>query len=941
MKLKNVVPLTAAFCVLAIALDGLAQVGLPASSLSLTFNWNGPILEARWPAQLLRADGTGAFPSYELQSSPDLRNWSAVGASIQGSSLGGGSLSAQISPQTSQGFYRLLARFSSAPRAAKLATGGAEVFGYASAFTEELAALGQITPKQFAARFPAPTNYLAGLSWDPTTADFWLQFNADPIQYNQDLIPGLDDLRQFDFRLDANELAAFKKNGFVVSERLGAPSCGEIFSRIWTDDLPVFIATDPILHAWHRSYDMMLSELEETYLFENVRLMLDGMASKVTEAAAQAGNGPLKDSVQDADYLVTVARSLLAGSRQASALGQEDRVTTTLSAAARFQLNDCFDLFGQPRAVDFSQLKPRGHYTESVRLSNYFQCVMWLGRTDLRVAGGPYQDARCALAHLAPPRELGTSIVLNQLLNASGQFNRWQQFDHLIQTFVGWTDSMTFAQLGEILRAAGIASVADVPDSATLERLQTKLVSGVIGAKNIRSDWFNSPLGSDQIQLPKSFTVFGQKFILDSWALSQTVFDSIVWDTDGIPSYDDKVPRRVPSALDVAFSVFGNNQTTPKLVARIEDHSTNRHRYRDGFNYQHNLAAARAVVDQHPASAWDQNLYMGWLATLRELSVPVTDPIYPDALRTRAWAMKDLNTQLASWTQMRHDTVLYAEQSYTGGGGICSYPAGFVEPRPAFWRRLGQMAETAIKLIQTTDYHGTFNMELPRGSGITVETDLKALQARQIACFQRFVDTAANLLDMSERELRQEPFTKAESAFLQDTMVAQLTHAYEGTWWEVYEGWYPKLFYRPLAQELPAGLARQPTARAEADFQFASGALKWDALVTDVHTDVPCLDCVSTPDPGSVLHQGIGRAHLLMIAINNGKDRCVYAGPVLSHYEFELIGPPQRMSDPEWKDRWEKAGFNAWSSSQGWNTDWSGLPLQPDWTREYLVPMAR
>ena len=30
---------------------------------------------------------------------------------------------------------------------------------------------------------------------------------------------------------------------------------------------------------------------------------------------------------------------------------------------------------------------------------------------------------------------------------------------------------------------------------------------------------------------------------------------------------------------------------------------------------------------------------------------------YPEAMSTRAWAMKTLNTQLASWTQLRHDTI--------------------------------------------------------------------------------------------------------------------------------------------------------------------------------------------------------------------------------------------------------------------------------------------
>jgi len=70
--------------------------------------------------------------------------------------------------------------------------------------------------------------------------------------------------------------------------------------------------------------------------------------------------------------------------------------------------------------VDFSQFKVRGHYTHSERLGRYFKCVMWLGRIDLAVAGGPF-DRGCGL-QLASPRELGRAIVLCHLLNQSGQF---------------------------------------------------------------------------------------------------------------------------------------------------------------------------------------------------------------------------------------------------------------------------------------------------------------------------------------------------------------------------------------------------------------------------------------------------------------------------------------------------------------------------------------
>ncbi len=472
----------------------------------------------------------------------------------------------------------MLARYDAIGKAA-LASGGAEVFGYAAAFAAELEKLGQITPEQFAAKFAFPNNYLDHVSFDVTQAKFFDDFNADPAVINRTRIPEVEPHRLTDFRLSTEERALFAKNGFVVSERLAMPSFGDQFYRVWKDDMPVYISTDALLHAWHRTYDAMLEELEETFLYENLDRLLDGMAGKVAEAAAQAGNGMLKDSVLDADYFLAVARTLLKGKPTPSALGEDARVAKTIAqiTATEPQLDTCFDLFGAPRAVDFSQFKVRGHYENSLRLGRYFQAVMWLGRTDLRLAGGPFKDSLCTPPHPAPPRELGTAVVLSWLLNQSDQFERWRQFDQIIQVFVGWTDSAIFAQLGDLLKAAKVTALTDLPDMATLLRLQDQIAQGQIGAQNIRADYFVSPLGRAQIKLPQSFTVFGQKFVPDSWALAQCVFDSIIWDEDGKPGPEDKVPRRVPSALDVAFSTLRNNQAVPELLARLTDQSPERH----------------------------------------------------------------------------------------------------------------------------------------------------------------------------------------------------------------------------------------------------------------------------------------------------------------------------------------------------------------------------
>jgi len=526
---------------------------------------------------------------------------------------------------------------------------------------------------------------------------------------------------------------------------------------------------------------------------------------------------------------------------------------------------------------------------------------MWCGLIDWRFGTATSSNSL---------RELAGMVAINQLLNfydsglnRSADFTNWLRFDNVLKLFVGQPDSLDFAQLNDLLAALGIQPSVQVPNpapaKAALSNLLGQIMSGQAGVQNIRSGYFWSPLSRQQLKLPRSFCFLGQRFVPDSWAFSKIVFDDIIWDDNGIPGFEDKVRRRVPSAVDVAFSVLGNSQIVPELVARIAD--TSGHPWRDGYPYQHNLAAVRNVMDSQGPEAWTNSIYSSWLACLRELSVPTTTPEYPQVMRTRAWAMKTLNTQLASWTELRHDTVLYAKQSYTASV-LCSYPDGFVEPRPGFWTQMRELALRSRSLLAQLPTNGVVQLSGEDQWGtFTVTVSLAQIYTNRLALVDRFADTMSTLRSISEKELNRTPLSTNETVFLQDIMERQID--YLGI--KRYDGWYPLLFYRDARNQMTPGTYQ--------------GSDIWDPLVTDVHTDPQDL---ILGDPGSILHEGVGNVHLLVMAVDWGMgDTAVYAGPVLSHYEFEL-GPTTRKTDSQWKSE-IRAG---------------SLPAQPDWTVGYLVP---
>lgn len=88
---------------------------------------------------------------------------------------------------------------------------------------------------------------------------------------------------------------------------------------------------------------------------------------------------------------------------------------------------------------------------------------------------------------------------------------------------------------------------------------------------------------------------------------------------------------------------------------------------------------------------WHRNLYWSWLYALKPLLNEFGQG-YPAFMQTEAWQDKELNTALASWTELRHDTILYAKQSYTPR--LTAAPAqpkrlvGYIEPVPDFYARM-------------------------------------------------------------------------------------------------------------------------------------------------------------------------------------------------------------------------------------------------------------
>ena len=114
------------------------------------------------------------------------------------------------------------------------------------------------------------------------------------------------------------------------------------------------------------------------------------------------------------------------------------------------------------------------------------------------------------------------------------------------------------------------------------------------------------------------------------------------------------IGRVFPRGLDL-FAVLGSDRALD-VLDDLGD--ANYEGYGEAFRKMYD------EMDDLDESYWNQNLYWNWLWVLKSL-VGQYGRGYPAFMQTRAWQDRLLTMALASWAELRHDTSLYAKQSYT------------------------------------------------------------------------------------------------------------------------------------------------------------------------------------------------------------------------------------------------------------------------------------
>ncbi len=516
-----------------------------------------------------------------------------------------------------------------------------------------------------------------------------------------------------DWNNESLELIA--EQGYLITE-LPTNSIYYLYETYngWESDAK-YITTDLCLHTYHNLYSMALKFTEGAYLFHDFEILI----KKLRDSQLLLLDNSMHEDVQDAilkniAYLSTLLNLL----NQSYTIPAEVYSMTTQEL---FNINNSAGFAYSPifgYQEDYSQYKVRGHYTTNQILSNYFQAMMYAGRM-----GFLFQYEQLNSEMIKEQTRMALLLVssFNETVDGSQLWEYWERIYSITSFFVGESDDLTILDYYKIWKHYGYPELNDIADDAFISKVIEDLKSAPL--PKILSMLVTS---SSETSIPRGLRLFGQAFIPDSYIFQELVHD--------------KVPLRImPDPLDI-FSVFGSERASYLLQNETDiypEYELQVNQLRDEFS---------SLTDYD----WCQSLYWLQLYSLLPL-LQENYTGYPGYMKKDSWKDKSLLTALGSWTQLRHDTLLYGKQGYTALGLHGGF--GYVEPYPELYARLSstiQMMNDGLKArgLLIEDFENRLNITMGIFDRLT-EISIKELEDEELTIDDiDYIDNVGNTMNV-------------------------------------------------------------------------------------------------------------------------------------------------------------------------------------------------
>lgn len=628
----------------------------------------------------------------------------------------------------------------------------------------------------------------------------------------------------------------------------------------------VFITSDFILHSYHVFIDRTFQYIEQTEFHPKLLQLTNLMFAKSLEEYQIQKEEKLKSSFSRNTAFYLVAKVLLESSASKKAntgyynpeadqqFSQQDenadKYEAVIENLSKYKDQVPFEIFETAKQEvelimksegaypsplygkfrngqqdDYTQFKPRSHYEKNSILRSYWRAMIWYGRNGF----------------LTDSDDLTLDAFIQTLLLTSTSeadqvaTELWESIYLPTVFFVGKSDDLTFYDYADVLNKVFTNSTIvyeDLVDPAKFELLKGEIenLEGPKIQSSIIAIIPGATTKEELLEETKSFRFMGQRFIPDSFIYSTL--------TQGDEAPDEETGQKlppIPTAL-MAMSIFGSERAEQHLNNWITQEAPDSDKVIAKEKQKLETAFGQLEVKD-----WTQNLYWSWLYTLKTLFQEYSEG-YPVFMQSIAWQDKDLNSSLGSYTELRHDTLLYAKQSYAeiGGGGPTPIPPpvpkGYVEPNLLFLNRIIALAEMTKEGLGTA----------------------KVLPDIQKHRLESLIETFRFFKDIAIKELQNQTISDEDFEKLRVEVIKM---------------------NRALIPPDVRGYVYAKDTRA--------------GLIADIHTAM-------TQEVQEILYEATGIPQIIYVAVKDVNGTRLTRGVTYSYYEFTRpFG--ERLSDSDWQ----------------------------------------
>lgn len=661
--------------------------------------------------------------------------------------------------------------------------------------------------------------------------------------------------------LPETEQEALEKNKLAI-EKLPAEE------RIYCDDLldeyyvsrtdSMFVTTDLAAHVQHKFFDDQLQKIEEDYFIPRLLTITEDFIKVLTER-----NDIPKDIKQYAIKYFQVPEAIL---RSVPRKYQEDgdnwgeieikyedvdveEFISEYPEDVQADYKQVMKASGKRTAIfdtteDFSQYKPRGHYTKNKALETYFKAQMWYGRIHFSIAeerlnfNAPKETDKMQPVAMA---------IVDTVHKNPELYDQWKELFDPITELIGLSDDLGFEEILPLWKDQKVEDFTSwVTDKEKLEAFKDLCHQKLRPPAIIGNSTKFGPAEEDKegnIKPPMGWRFLGQRFTYDSDIHQK----SIIYDP-----IEQKVLRGFVRGLDI-MKVFGS-EAADSLLAEQKDYDDaylGLNDYCGGTEFQTKINNLQKEFASKDESFWTKTYYNSVLAQVKtQATFEQGTGFY--FTESPAWNTKALISAHSTWAELRHDTILYVKQSYcaaekSGDSDLeptylyepIPEPINYIEPNLPFW-------EYSLASIQTL---------------YNCLADFNLIDAKSDTRMKLLIQIYKHALDIVKLEVEDKPVDIKDNRWIK-TIPLQLKNV--------------------ISEYID-----NPYAFFQADDS------KKMACIADVFTNA---------EFGVCLEVGVGKPYRIYVPLNDGQGgKRIAIGYIPSYYEF-YHGMNDRMTDEQWKE---------------------------------------